>query len=201
MGLGTDVVPMPVNLVTKEAIRAVAECDIVFGCMDSAEGRHILNRLSTFYSIPYFDVGVRLDADGKGGITGIAGAVHYLQPGRSSLLSRGVYDMARVEAEEMRRINTELFERQRAEGYLRGVDEDRPSVIGVNMFFASLVVNEFLARVHPYRNQPNENYAWTDGNLAEVNLMSGPEGPDCQLLKNHVGRGDVEPFLDRSTLS
>ena len=85
-----------------------------------SKGRHTLNRLATFYTLPYFDVGVRLDADGRGGIDKIAGAVHYLQPGRSSLLSRGVYDMRRVEAEEMRRTDPELYRRQVKEGYLRG---------------------------------------------------------------------------------
>jgi hypothetical protein len=94
----------------------VAACDVVFGCMDGVEGRHILNRLATFYIIPYFDVGARLDADGAGGIDRIAGAVHYLQPGLSSLLSRGVYNMVRVDAEAMRRTNPEMY-RVRAAKY------------------------------------------------------------------------------------
>jgi hypothetical protein len=124
------------NLISQEAVLRVAECDIVFGCMDGVEGRHVLNRLATFYNLPYFDAGVRLDADGQAGIERIAGAVHYLQPGLSSLLSRGVYSMARVEAEEMQRSNPDMYRRQVKEGYLRGVEEDRPAVISVNMFFA-----------------------------------------------------------------
>jgi len=91
MGLNQQVKPMAVNLITEEAVLAAAECDIVFGCTDGVEARHILNRLATFYSMPYIDVGVRLDADGHRGLSGISGAVHYLQPGRSSLLSREVY--------------------------------------------------------------------------------------------------------------
>ena len=111
MGLGQEVIPLQKNLLTPEAVRAVAECDVVFGCMDGVEGRHVLNRLATFYLMPYFDVGVRLDADGAGGIDRIAGAVHYLQPGLSSLLSRGVYDMERVDAEAMRRTDPEMYRR------------------------------------------------------------------------------------------
>lgn len=141
-------------------MKAVAECDVAFGCMDGVEGRHVLNRIATFYLLPYFDVGVRLDADGAGGIERIAGAVHYIQPGGSSLLSREVYSMARVDAESLRRTNPEMYRRLIREGYLRGVDEDRPAVVSVNAFFASLVVNEFLARLHPYRNTPNKNYAY-----------------------------------------
>jgi hypothetical protein len=169
--------------------------------MDGVEGRHILNRLATFYNLPYFDVGVRLDADGKGGIDGITGAVHYIQPGLSSLLSRGVYTMTRVEAEEMRRTDPALYRRQVKEGYLRGVEEDRPAVISVNMFFAALVVNDFLARLHPYRNEPNSAYAYIGGNLSEMQFYPEMEAAPCTVLKRHVGRGDVTPLLERPSLS
>src|SRR5215471_13202895 len=185
MGLGQEVLPLHSNLIKPETVKQVATCDAVFGCMDGVEGRHMLNRLATFYTLPYFDVGVRLDADGIGGIERIAGAVHYIQPGRSSLLSRGVYTMARVEAEEIRRTNPEMYRRQIREGYLRGVEEDRPAVISVNMFFASLVVNEFLARLHPFRNQPNSDYAYVGGNLSEMQFYPESEAAPCTLLARH----------------
>jgi hypothetical protein len=201
MGLGQEVIPLQKNLLTPEAVRAVAECDLVFGCMDGVEGRHVLNRLATFYLMPYFDVGVRLDADGAGGIDRIAGAVHYLQPGLSSLLSRGVYDMKRVDAEAMRRTDPEMYRRLVREGYLRGVDEDRPAVVSVNTFFAALVVNEFLARLHPYRNQPNAEYAYVGANLSEMQFFPEGESAPCPVLQKHVGRGDVVPLLERASLS
>lgn len=201
MGLGQEVVPLHENLIKPEIVKAVAECDVVFGCMDGAEGRHMLNRLATFYTVPYFDVGVRLDADRKGGIDQIAGAAHYLQPGGSSLFSRGVYNMDRVNAEEIRRTNPELYRRRIKEGYLRGIEEDRPAVISVNMFFAALTVNDFLARLHPYRNQPNSDYACIAASLAEMQFYSERESAPCQLLERHVGRGDVIPMLERPALS
>jgi hypothetical protein len=196
MGLNQQVLSLPINLLTQEAILAVAECDVVFGCTDGVESRHVLNRIATFYCMPYFDVGVRLDADGHGGIAWISGAVHYLQPGLSSLLSRGVYSMAQVEAEGMKRTNPELYQQQRGEGYLRGVQEDRPAVITVNGLFASLAVQELLARLHPYRNQPNSQFAYVGGNLAEMQLYTEPEGEPCGLFKQYVGRGDMKPLLN-----
>ena len=199
--LGQEVLPIEANLLTPQAVRLVAECDIVFGCMDGVEGRHLLNRIATFYVIPYFDVGVRLDADGRGGIDRIAGAAHYLQPGKSSLLSRGVYSMERVEAEEMRRTNPEMYRRQVDEGYLRGVDEDRPAVISVNMFFASLIVNDFLARLHPYRNETNGEFAYIGVSLSEMQFYPEAEGDSCPVLARHVGKGDVSPLLERPALS
>lgn len=201
MGLGQDVIPIAENLISPLAVQRVAECDVAIGCMDGAEGRHLLNRLATFYTLPYIDVGVRLDADGHGGIDQIAGAVHYLQPGKSSLLSRGVYTMDRVNAEEIRRTNPELYRRRIKEGYLRGVEEDRPAVISVNMFFASLAVNELLARIHGYRNRSNTDYAWTAGSLTEMQFYPEPESTPCSVLERHVGRGDVIPLLERPALS
>jgi len=201
MGLNEEVLPIVANLVSVEVVQLVAESDIVIGCMDGAEGRHLLNRLATFYSIPYFDVGVRLDADGEGGIDSISGAVHYLQPGLSSLLSRGAYDMKRVEAEEIRRTDPELYLRRVREGYLRGVDEDRPAVISVNMFFASLAVNELLARLHPFRNSGNEQFAYLGGSLSEMQFYPESETVPCEVLQRHVGRGDVIPLLERPALS
>jgi len=201
MGLDQEVIPLQKTLLTPEAVKAVAECDVAFGCMDGVEGRHVLNRIASFYLMPYFDVGVRLDADGVGGIESIAGAVHYVQPGGSSLLSREVYNMARVDAESMRRTNPEMYRRLIREGYLRGVDEARPAVVGVNAFFASLAVNEFLARLHPYRNAQNKNYAYVAVNLSEMQFYTEPEGAPCPLLEKHVGKGDVVPLLERASLS
>ena len=201
IGLGQEVIPLHMNLLCADAVKAVAECDVVFGCMDGVEGRHLLNRLATFYLMPYFDVGVRLDADGLGGIDRIAGAVHYLQPGRSSLLSRGVYDIKRVDAESMRRTDPEMYRRLVKEGYLRGVDEDRPAVVSINTFFAALSVNEFLARLHPYRNQSNSEFAYVPCNLSEMQFFVEGESEPCPVLERHVGRGDVIPLLERPALS
>ena len=100
---------IPSDLGTASAVRAIAECDIVFGCMDGAEGRHLLNRIATFYLLPYFDLGVRLDADGHGGVEQVCGTVHYLQPGGSSLLSRGVFTLEEVRAEGLKRTDPDVY--------------------------------------------------------------------------------------------
>ncbi len=49
MGTGTEVTPIAENLFDAETVKAVAECDILFGCMDSVDGRHLLNKLAVFY--------------------------------------------------------------------------------------------------------------------------------------------------------
>src|SRR5205814_367883 len=102
---------------------------------------------------------------------------------------------------EIRRTDPELYRGRIKEGYLRGVDEDRPAVISVNMFLAALTVNDFLARLHSYRNAANSDYASIAASLAEVQFYTEADGAPCVLLERHVGRGDVTPLLERPALS
>ncbi len=145
MGLGTTVLPLKLNLYNSTAVLRIAECDAVFGGMDTSEGRHLLNRIATFYVVPYFDLGVHLAADVQGGINEASGVVHYLQPGLSSLLSRKGYTLEQVRAEGIRRTNPAAYSEQRRLNYIEGVDEHAPAVASVNASIASLAVNEFLA--------------------------------------------------------
>lgn len=202
MGFGTELTIVRENLCSPVAVRAVAECDMAFGCMDGAEGRHMLNRLATFYTIPYFDVGVQLDADGRGGINEIAGVVRYVQPGGSTLLERGAYTLENVEAEGLRRTDPEAYGQQLREGYITGVAEDRPAVISVNMFFASALVLDFLARLHEFRYDHNREFASVYTSLVQgYGLKHAETGSQDLAMLKCVGRGDMEPLLDRPALS
>ena len=201
MGLGTDIEVYEDNLYSSRVVRAVAECDVLFGCVDSVDGRHLMNRLSTFYNIPYFDVGVKLIADGQGGVEQICGTVHYLQPDGSSLLSRRVYTQEQVRAASLRRTDPAAYREQRQAKYIDGVDEERPAVISVNMFYAALAVNEFLARIHGYRDDGNEDFAVHRISMTQSQIYRQPDGEPCPSLARHVGRGDVRPLLDMPVLS
>jgi hypothetical protein len=201
MGLGTEVMSIQGEVGRPHVVRELASCDVLFGCVDSLDGRQLLNRIAVFYSIPYVDVGVRLVADGQGGVSHICGSIHYLQPDGSSLMSREVVTEPGLRAEALRREEPEHFERLKEEGYIAGVVEDRPAVLPVNMLFASLAVNEFLARVHLYRHEPNEKYARMMLSLEQLYFYPGEEGEPCATLARHVGKGDVVPLLDRPALS
>lgn len=201
MGLGTEVEIIQADLASVRAVKAVAECDVVFGCMDGVEGRHLLNRLSAFYLLPYFDIGVRLDADGAGGVKEACGAVHYVRPDGSSLQDRRVYTPEQLKAAGLRRTDPEAYRDQIRAGYIRGVDEDRPAVISINMQLASIAVNEFLARFHPYRLDDNAESA-----VVRVSFIQGaeyrePEPADSGLFSVHAGKGDVRPLLSMPELS
>ena len=201
MGLGTDVQPIPKTILAPEVISAVAGCDVIFGCMDGAEGRYYLNRLAAFYSIPYFDLGVRLDADGRGGVDCVCSSVHYLQPDGSSLLSRNVISMEEVRAEGMARATPEEYGRQRREGYIRNVEVERPAVISINMLIAAMAINEFIARLHSYRLVDNGAFAVRTIDLMNDDPFRSDDGVPCPSLARFAGRGDIEPLLGLPSLS
>jgi proteasome lid subunit RPN8/RPN11 len=198
-GLGTRIIRVKKNLWDPEVIREVAQCDIIFGCMDTVDGRYLLNAIASYYSIPYFDIGVRLDAtkdlSGVARIREVCGTVNYLRPGRSSLVSRELFTMSEVAAAGLRRNDPSAHVRQVEDGYIRGVVGHRPAVISVNMFASALAVNELLARLHPYREEPNGAYASVTFSLASMELIYDPEGGICDILGGKVGFGDTTPLL------
>ena len=201
MGLSTEVVQIHGDIADPETVQTVAECDILFGCVDSLSGRDILNRIATYYNLPYIDVGVSLDARHDGGVDAVWASIHYLQPSLSSLRSRGIFNGEDVRAEAMKRNNPDEYARQQDQQYIRGVEEGRPAVMPLNAFASSVAVLEFLARIHPFRYDNRfalQRWALHDG-------LTTREGESelavCPLLGRHLGRGDVVPLLDRPNLS
>jgi ThiF family protein/JAB domain-containing protein similar to deubiquitination enzymes len=194
-GLETRVVSHTANLWDRDVIESVAQCDVVFGCVDTIDGRFLLNAIATYYSQAYFDIGIRLDATVDGQISEVCGTVNYLQPGRSSLISRGLFDLKDVAAAGLRRDDSEAHAQQLDDGYIRGATEQRPAVISVNMLAASLAVSEFLARLHPYREDKNSNFAAVGFSLTGMDILPHAEQDLCSLLAPKVGIGDVDPLL------
>lgn len=202
IGLGTAVERFATNLANVDAVRAVAGCDVIFGCVDTAEGRFMANLLATYYVLPYVDVGVALDADDTGEITQVCGYVHYLQPGASSLLSRVAITMEEVMAESLKRQNPDHYAERRKDGYIQNVQEDRPAVISVNAVLAGMAVNELLARLQGFRDEPNSRYGTIGMSISQVAFYPEAEtGTPFKIMARHVGRGDVVPLLDQAELS
>lgn len=204
IGLGTEVISFQTNLYNSiEALKSLIACDAVFGCMDSVDGRHLLNQLCSFYLIPYFDLGVKLEADGNGGIEKMCATVHYIQPGKSSLLTRGQYTMEDVRAAGQYRKNSDEYENLKKEAYIKNINVNNPAVISVNMQIASHAINEFLNRIHPYKCVHPNQYAAGTIDITEGYIVNVPESDfktDSYLGKK-IGRGDMVPFIEMPELS
>lgn len=202
--LGTIVQPFSMNLYEDiKVLRELATCDILVGCVDSIDGRDLINRISTYYIIPYFDLGIKLEADGIGGISKIVGTVNYVQPGKSSLMSRGLYDAEDLKAAGLLRLYPDQFADLVKNSYIKNLNVSRPAVISVNMMIASYAVNELLNRIHPYKTDPPEEFAQSTIDLTEGCFIHQTESrlqPDS-FLQNKVGLGDRRVFLDMVELS
>lgn len=204
IGLGTKVVSIAANLFkSKEALDELITCDVIFGCVDSVDGRHLLSQLTNFYLIPYFDLGVRIDADGKGGIENILASIHYIQPGCSTLYSRGLYTDKRLFEDGLLRQDPDEFAKREKVGYVHNANVDRPAVISVNMLISSMAIIEFLNRLHNFKEDAPAHYAkvmmdYCGGcieNVLEENFIQDVSS------EKWCGRGDCKPFLRMPELS
>lgn len=199
MGFDTIVTTFSDNIYDSiDALKALSTCDLVFGCMDSIDGRYLLNRLATFYTLPYFDVGVKLIADGKGSVSNISTAVHYLLPGES-LIQRKVYSLEDLRAADLKRVNPDMYQEERDANYIENANVDSPAVISVNMRAASDAFNEFLDRIHHFRE-----YSVTAKNAIVKSSILQTTAYGCankedndKTLIPYVGRGNMSPFLGR----
>lgn len=200
IGLGTDVKTYSTNLYDDlTALKELTECDVIFGCMDSVDGRFLLNQLCAFYLIPYFDMGVHLSADGKGGIENICGSVHYIQPLKSSLLTRRLITEEGVRATSQKRKDEAEYAHLVKNSYIINITVNNPAVISVNMQISSHAINEFLNRIHPFRSDFAAISTIDYTNNYIINEKEEDLVVDAYLVKK-AGRGDTLPFIEMSEL-
>lgn len=155
---------IPTSIATRDAVLAACEADVLFSCVDTAEGRHIADRLAAACGMPLFDVGVSIPTRQEGKdrkIAEVCGRIDYVQPGGATLLDRDVYSPATLEAEYLACAAPEAHQRRVADGYLKDITEQAPAVISLNMRAASATVMEFIARAFPFRHASNRGYART----------------------------------------
>jgi len=189
---------LPLTLDCREAIEAVAQCDVIFCCVDSLEGRQFADLIACAFLIPLFDVGVAIPTfvdDGRSAIADVSGRIDYVQPGGSTLSDRKVYTPEGLRAEYLHRVDPDAFREELQAGYIKGILEEAPSVITLNMRASSALVSEYIARAYLFRQEPNRRYARTMFSLAACDEDHYDED-DFELHDNGIfGRGDAEPLL------
>lgn len=186
------------TLGTREAIEAVGQCDVIFCCVDSKEGRQYADLIASAFVMPLFDVGVTIPTfldDGNVAIADVSGRIDYVQPGGSTLADRGVYTQETLRAEYLKRTDPDAFRAELEAGYIKGTLEEAPSVITLNMRAASAMMNEYIARAYPFRQEPNRNYARVSFSLAACDEDHFPEHDFDRRDNALLGRGAAEPLL------
>jgi hypothetical protein len=101
----------------------------------------------------------------------------------------------------LRRTVPKAYREQVKAGYIRGVVEERPAVISINMQMASLAVNEFLARLHPYRFDDNAESAIVRTSFISNEHVREADGEASGRFFPQIGKGDVRPLLSMPELS
>lgn len=190
---------VPRTLSDREAVLAASDADVLFSCVDTDEGRHLADRVASSFLMPLIDMGVsiptRRNADGTPQIIEVCGRVDYVFPGGASLADRGVYTPVSLEAEYLAKNAPGAHADRMAEGYIKGVIEEAPAVIALNMRAASAAVMEFIARMFPFRHEPNTAFARSLFLLAEGCEERTAESAFHRAETTLIGRGDERPLL------
>jgi hypothetical protein len=193
------VIPVEANLLSRKAILAAAEADVLFSCVDKLRARSVADLMAQAFLLPLFDVGVgistRRTANDEVVVDEVTGRIDYVQPDGSSLFARGVYSAATLQAEALSESDPEAYADQVRRGYIDGVPEQAPAVISLNMRAGSACVMEFIARAYPFRQESNSQYVRTRFMLAEGIEEFMAEEDFATRASPIFARGDEEPLL------
>ena len=197
IGLGTRIISIRKNITYQSSMQQFRDCDVIFGCSDDQWGRSILARFSTYYMIPVFDMGVKIDSV-DGVIKSVEGRVTTLLPQSACLACRGRIDSATILAESIDELNPEQARLLREEGYIPELAETAPAVIPFTSTVASLAVSEFMHRITGFLGNDrvsNETLVQFHNSRIRTNHLTSKE--DCYCGDSlYIGRGDSQPFLD-----
>ena len=193
-----EVLTLRASIVTREAIELAGLADLLFCCVDSFEGRQMCDRIAAAFLQPLFDVAVTIptrQTDEGVAIGDVCGRVDYVKPGGSTLADRGVYTPEALRREYLQQVAPHELTEQVAEGYIKGLADEAPSVISLNMRAASDCVMDFIARAYPFRQEPNQLRARTVFSLAAGEEEFVSESDFGRASNAYLGRGLIEPLL------
>jgi proteasome lid subunit RPN8/RPN11 len=187
------------NIAHREAIIAAGDSDLLFCCVDSFEGRQICDRVASSFLQPLFDVAVtiptRQTKSDNFAVGDVCGRLDYIRPGGSTLADRKVYTPESLRDEYLKQVAPNEYDDQLAEGYIKGVHDEAPSVISLNMRAASDCVMELIARLYPFRHESNRKRARTLFSLAAGEEDHFNEDDFSKAPNLALAMGLIEPLL------
>lgn len=157
-----EIITVESPIQNEEAIIAASSCDVLFSCVDSMEARHFCDLISRACIQPLIDVGVTIPTAQQENeairILDVCGRIDFVCPDAPSLSNRGVVTPEGLHAEYLRNVDPDVYRLQIDEGYIRGLPEEAPSVLTLNMIGAALAVEEWMSRCYPYRHEGNSQH-------------------------------------------
>ena len=195
----TTVTIVNTSIEEREAIIAASAADILFSCVDSMAGRSIIELICRCCVIPMVDIGVtiptRKDVEGNTHIADVCGRVDYVRPDGPNLSDRQVVTPEGLRREYLLQNAPDAAQKEIEAGYIKGVHEEAPSVMALNMRAAGDAVMEWVARQFGYRHEGNQPYARTVFSLAGGEVDYEGEASFPITDKPDFARGLVEPLL------
>ena len=201
LGLGIRAIPLRAWVEADTVRDALKSCDLLFGCTDDHAGRLLLNRFAYFYLRPVIDMGILIDKKPTGGFQSMSGRVTVLVPGSPCLLCRRIADPQLATEESLKRIDPREYDRRRRERYIRGGGDPAPAVVTFTTETACMAVSELLQGLTDFRE--TGGWAWQRVrrfDIGEDRRQDARKSESCLICatQRYWGRGDTEPFLDRT---
>lgn len=157
------------KLQTAEALDALKDVDVLFGCVDNDGARLILNELALAFSIPLFDLGVEIEAK-EGCVTAACGRLAVVLPDGPCLTCMGQIDVHEASF-FLSTPEEQAFQVRR--GYVSGMDIKAPAVAPLNGVVANVAAVEFAIYLSGQR---------TTSPFTEYDLLGTSRGNDSQWL-------------------
>lgn len=143
-GLPSKVLACPHHLLSELELRVLRTCDVVVSCVDRYTPRWLLNSIAYDAAIPIIDLGTAFQVDKTGAMTGDAGRVVVIGPGKPCLACWGHLDADALRLEAM---SEEDRDSLAVEGYVSGADIEQPSVMPFNTMVAGAGMVEVMRLV------------------------------------------------------
>ena len=197
IGLGTEFRTLTRSITFESVLKEFRNCDLIFGCTDDQWGRSLLNRLSTYYIIPVFDMAAKIDSI-EGVIRSVQGRVTTLMPGATCLFCRGRIQADRIRAEVLDALNPDEAEQLRREGYAPELADSDPAVITFTTSVAATAINQMLHKLTGFMGleaNATEIICRFDANHIGKNQTASKDDCSCSD-RSKWGRGDCGLFLE-----
>lgn len=178
----SQVLALPKNLRSYEAIDALTACPIIFGCVDYDGARRVLMELAAAYEVTLIDSATEILRD-ENKVTEFGGRVVVARPGDFCLDCAHQID---IEVAKQELETREIQQLRKQHGYGLGQQVTAPAVVSLNGVLANLAVNEFLAMVTNLRS-PKRHLVYY-GLRARVNERDDQRRPDCYTCGYLVGQ-------------
>jgi len=200
MSLNVRAVPIRKWVDHPDARDALKSCDVIFGCTDDHGGRMMLDRYARFYGVPVIDVGLAIEPNATGGFTDMSARVTVLTNGAPCLACRGVVNGKVATEEALKRNDPREYDRRKREAYVRGGGDPAPAVVTCTTQAATMAVDELLQGITDFRQEGG--WSWNRVRRLDRNVERRPgaaQRSSCSICGDPsvVGRGDIDPFLNR----